>query len=352
MTILLWILLCIVLLCLLFFIFISGCVHTVFGKRCDENPQLRYKTEKDFSRLKAEPVSFSSGKNTLSGAWYHVLPQDQCKAIVLFIHGMGAGHHSYTTEIHTLAQAGFLVLSYDQTGCAASTGKNIRSFYQGVRDLDAALRFIGSDPEKSCLPMGILGHSWGGYIACQAPSLESASRIQAIAALSPVNDPGELITAQIAAKIKLPRQLILPFVKAVLFLLDGSAALLPCSQILLAHQVPALIYHGDQDTMVPLSFSPVSAPDIQAAPPIQTRICPGRSHNVYQSKRSEDYLNKTFAQIGIAWDQLKKTREKEKAADASGHLQQLYRQVDYDLITEEDPAVMTEITDFLHAHTA
>ena len=60
---------------------------------------------------------------------------NEYEGVIVFVHGMGAGHLSYTTEINTIAKSGYKVLSYDNTGCCASDGKSMNGFYQAVLDL-------------------------------------------------------------------------------------------------------------------------------------------------------------------------------------------------------------------------
>ena len=329
----------------LLFILTGICLHLFFGRRWEENPSLRYKTEQDFPDMKAEPVSFLSGNNRLSGAFYSTLPEEKLSGLVIFVHGIGAGHHSYTTEIHTLAQAGFLVLSYDQTGCVASEGKSMRSFYQGVRDLNAALRFLEADESKKQMPVGIVGHSWGAYITCQAMALQSAYRVRAIVALSAFNRADTLLSGQISAATRLPARLLRPFIRLHLYILDGSAGTRSCSDALRRNMTPALLFHGLADSSVPVSCSPATDRTLCAEPHITTHLLKNRYHNVYQTAESEQYLNETFAAIGKAQEEAKK-----QTPETKEHLESLYSQIDYERITEEDPAVMREITDFLHRH--
>ena len=89
----------------------------------------------------------------------------------------GGGHRSYMTEINTIASAGFAVLAYDNTGTMASEGKSLGSFYQAVRDLQAALAFLRKNSEWSRYPVVLAGHSWGGYAVCQAAAVAAAHAV-------------------------------------------------------------------------------------------------------------------------------------------------------------------------------
>ena len=152
--------------CLYFIAGITAAVYIhcrLFNRRYEGNPKLKYFRAEDFEGLAAEEVSFiSDGGQTLRGFLYteeNVSP----KALIVFCHGFGAGHLSYTTEINTLARAGYAVLGYDGTGCGRSGGKYFRGFDQGPADLRAALRYADGNKKIASLPRVLVGHSWGAF---------------------------------------------------------------------------------------------------------------------------------------------------------------------------------------------
>ena len=75
---------------------------------------MKYFTVDDFEDLENKEIEFKSNKGqTLKGYIYTNKNVNEYKGLIVFVHGMGAGHLSYTTEINTLAKAGFKVLAYD-----------------------------------------------------------------------------------------------------------------------------------------------------------------------------------------------------------------------------------------------
>ena len=119
-----------------------------FGKRYDGNPDVRYFEASDFVGLQASPVSFPSTPGiTLRGFLYRKEGL-QPRALAVFVHGLGAGHLAYTTEIDFLARCGYLVLGFDMTGCGASDGR-ADGFDQGPLDIAAALRFARNFRERN-----------------------------------------------------------------------------------------------------------------------------------------------------------------------------------------------------------
>ena len=88
-----------------------------------DNPNgIFYFSPADFPGLKAHPYAFRArAGHTLSGYFYHYdnpIPG----RLVVFDHGMGNGHRAYMREIERLARAGYLVFSYDHTGCMEPGG--------------------------------------------------------------------------------------------------------------------------------------------------------------------------------------------------------------------------------------
>ena len=86
--------------------------RVAFGARCDKNPLLKYFTAEDFN-LTAKPVQVNKGKYALNGAIYTKQGVDKKPTLVIFCHGMGAGHAAYTTEINYFADMGYTVLALD-----------------------------------------------------------------------------------------------------------------------------------------------------------------------------------------------------------------------------------------------
>lgn len=219
-----------------------------FSKRCEGNENLKYLKAKNFDNLNARPISFKSDKNqTLNGFIYSGAKTDKYKALIIFSHGMGAGHLSYTTEINYFAQKGYLVLAYDNTGTCSSEGKKLYGFAQGVIDLNSAIRFASSRDDIKELPILLMGHSWGGYSVCNAPALASDVDIRGIVAFSPFNSVNRLISDIAKLKLKIGLSFLHPFFDAVNFFRFGKNGLLKSCTTIASNEIPTLILHGGND---------------------------------------------------------------------------------------------------------
>ena len=117
----------------------------------------------DFPGLHAEAYEFKSQDgHDLKGFFYYYenpIPGQ----LVAFDHGMGNGHRAYMREIELLAQKGFLVYSYDHTGCMASGGENTGGFAQSLKDLDRCISALKAEPALQDRKIQVVGHSWGGF---------------------------------------------------------------------------------------------------------------------------------------------------------------------------------------------
>lgn len=147
--------------------------------RYDELPYLKYLTAKDCPGLKYEPYSFMSEENKLNGFFYHY---DKYKEdiIVIFCHGIGGGHLSYMKEIDRIAQRGYMVLGYDNTGCCTSEGKSIKALTHSLTDLDYAIRSLKENDKYKDKKIYVVGHSWGGYAASNIYNYHDVDKIVAV----------------------------------------------------------------------------------------------------------------------------------------------------------------------------
>ena len=133
----------------------------MFFKRTNSNPLQGFKND-CFPSLIAEKATFQSGKNTLTGYYYHY-PKYKDSKIVIFVHGFGNGHHRYLDIINYLASKSFLVFSYDMTSFDESEGQGIFGFPQAIIDLAHAVNFVKKDRKYKDKDIVIMGHSMGGY---------------------------------------------------------------------------------------------------------------------------------------------------------------------------------------------
>lgn len=305
------------------------------NKRCEGNENLKYLKAKNFDNLNAHPINFKSDSNqTLNGFLYSSAKVDKYKALIVFSHGMGAGHLAYTTEINYFAQKGYLVLAYDNTGTCESEGKKLKGFAQGVIDLKYALDYVASREDLKELPVLLLGHSWGGYSVCNVSALSPAVDIKGIVAFSPFNSLNKLLSDMVKMKTKANIRFMTPFLDFVNLLKFGKAGILRSCDTISSNQIPTLVMHGGNDMTVNVQNSPVGLKHrIAENQNARAVLYESKYHNVYLAKDAEQYLNDIFARVG-------------SLPENSQEAYEIYQGIDYALITKEDLTVMDTASSF------
>ena len=133
--------------------------------RCDDVGNVFYFSAADFPGLSQEPFGFRTARGHRLQGYFYSYPDAISNRLVVFDHGMGGGHRSYMKEIELLARHGYRVFAYDHTGCMESEGESTGGFGRSVADLDDCLRALKVHPEYRGLPISVVGHSWGAF-AC------------------------------------------------------------------------------------------------------------------------------------------------------------------------------------------
>ena len=302
----------------------------VFGKRQNRNVHLKYFSAQDFNlTVRGLPVTFD--KTPLFAAVYTRQPEETCKKVVLFCHGIGAGHAPYMTEIARLASFGCAVVAYDSIGCGSSQGKNSRGFYANVQCATAAYIAIKSDPALKDKPVYIFGHSWGAYAALCLSTVVAA---EGIVALSAFDTPSKIMAYSAAFSMgSLPARLCRPMwwlINLFKFGVHGNANAVKRIQ---KSDTPAFIAHGARDKTVPAE---IAAATLARGPFIQNFIYDDKGHNVYNTVRAQ----KLVEELNAAFSRLK-TGEQRAA---------YFSKFDFVAATEEDDAVMNAIRFFIDSH--
>ena len=304
----------------------------IFRRRYEENPDLRYFRPEDFDGIKAEPVSFPSDRGQILRGYLYTCAEASGKGLIVFSHGLGAGHSSYTTEIASLARQGYTVLGYDGTGCVQSGGKCIRGMDQGPLDLKAALRFLRSEPRFAECQCILIGHSWGAFSVMNNLEEENVS---GAVAMNGFVSPAGIMAESVTVRAGIPWWMLKPFFFLYEKLSFGRNANRNSLSSLEKTEKPILLLMGEKDKTVPYKYNGRKFRALAGTKKnITMLIYSDKEHNVYLTRDAEMYMNTTF-------ENLPKKIRKDKSRKA-----ELYAAVDYVRMTAEDSAVMEEIYHF------
>ena len=150
---------------------IVGIYTQQFLSRCDDAGLAHYFSHADFPGLRQQPFDFQSSLGHTMKGWFYCYDEIIPGRLVVFDHGFGGGHRSYMKEIEMLARHGYLVYTYDHTGCMESGGDSPRGLSQSLRDLNDAINALQATQGFKNLKISVMGHSWGGFSAMNIAAL-------------------------------------------------------------------------------------------------------------------------------------------------------------------------------------
>lgn len=319
------VLICVGAFVLLFFVFAALAENVAFGKRADKNPLFKYFTAEDFG-LTANVVSLPNG---LNGFIYGKAEVEAKDKLIIFCHGMGAGHIAYTTEIAYFCNLGYTVLAIDGRGCNLSDGKNIKGMYSGVQTAIAAIDFARSDDRLKGLDIYLVGHSWGAYSALCA----SAQRaVKGLVSISAPTTPSKTMECGSSGYITRPiAKMCRPFWWLIQLFKYGAKGNMNAADCAQKSGVPTLLIYGDSDKIVPPANSVYCRAEGKN---ITKLLVKGKAHNPYNSENAERQLALLSAKLmGV----------KNVTAD----VKEYFDNFDFAAATEEDESVMRAIVDFI-----
>lgn len=128
----------------------------------------------DSLNLKSSPIDISVGENvTLNGYWIES-NQNETKAIMILLHGIGGCKEHFLGLSKKLANRGISSIVFDSRAHGKSGGKYCTYGYKEKKDILEIINYIRS--KSPTIPLGIWGNSMGGAIAIQA--LEEDIRLE------------------------------------------------------------------------------------------------------------------------------------------------------------------------------
>lgn len=149
-------------------------LDNMYGRRGDGSISIKYPYPSNYPNLNVKKSYFLNNKKARLVAYEYVEENQNPKAVVLLIHGIGGGHFYLLPLINYLCENGYMVVAYDQYASGTSEGKKIVSMVQGAIDVKYAVRYLEANyPDQK---LYVMGHSWGGFVSSQA--LRYSKRIE------------------------------------------------------------------------------------------------------------------------------------------------------------------------------
>ena len=296
-----------------------------FVCRYDKEVGVPYYSHLDFDGLKQEKCVFNNSKGIEIHYFYYYYDNYKNDKIILFCHGLGAGHLAYLAEIEQLAKRGYKVLTLDFTGCGESKGKYLGSLNAPTRDAIDLLNHLKLDK-----PIILVGHSMGGFTCLNLINLRDdiSKAIIFSGFLSIPLEVNALIKPKFVAKRILKYE---NKVEPDYFALDNIEYLKSTNDKLFFIQ-------SEDDSMVPYSTALKVVEEI-SNPNIRTLRIQGRKHNPNYTDDAVIYMNNVFYEFN--------KMVKEKAIKTDEDKINYFKDVSLEKLVEQDEEIFNQIKEFI-----
>ncbi len=307
---------------------------SVLFTRHDPDDMVFYFSQEDFPGLLSREYSFENKNGYLLRGRFYYYDNPRTDIIVVFDHGLAPWHRSYLCEIERLCRHGYVVYTYDHTGCGDSEGEHIFGLCGSLSDLDDCITELKCIEQLDGKSLMVVGHSRGGYSTLNIPAFHPD--IKKIVAMSGFISL-ESMQRQLAPLI------LAPFRKHI-FELERkyNPEYASCSAIdaLSSTDTAALIIHSEDDKTVSakLNFAKLQE-SLKDRPHTEFLLLSDRDHNPTFT-RSAVELKRAF------FKDLKKAR-KSGQIKTDADRERFIASYDWQAITEQDDRVWQTIYDFL-----
>ena len=228
-----------------------GLYTIYFGRRFETNTAFMNHYE-SYEGLERTRYEFASDKGQTIVGYMYSSGTEQ-KAIIVFAHGYGAGgHNSYLPAINYFAQNGFYVFAYDATGNDESGGKAIGGVPQGVIDCNYAISFVEDSGNFPELPIGLFGHSWGGYSVSNV--LTYHPEVEAVIECSGPNSSSDLVEGRGTKVVGPVVKILMPVIKTYERAKYGEYATNSALIGFASTDAEIMVVHSSDDNIVPIEY--------------------------------------------------------------------------------------------------
>ncbi|MBE6349345.1 MAG: alpha/beta hydrolase [Spirochaetaceae bacterium] len=304
--------------------------------RCDNPLGIFYFSHEDFEDLEMIPFAFMSSLGHKLQGYFYFYPNYDKNRFVIFDHGFGNGHRAYMKEIEKLCKAGFLVFSYDHTGCMASEGKNTGGFCQSLVDLNDCVQALKSHEMTKSLQIMVVGHSWGAFSTLNIPALHPD--ITHIVAISGFLSVDSIINQNFTGLLSLYRKSI-HALEASLF---GKFVAYDAVSSLKSYEGKVLAIYSDNDSLVKKSWSyDVLYKYFGKKDNFSFILEKNKAHNPNYTYEAIAYMGKFFKELSLT--------AKQKLLVTKEQQEQFMSRWDWNKMTEQDDVLWNRIVNHLQS---
>ena len=308
---------------------------SLFVRQDNENGIFYFGPE-NFPGLQAHPYDFKAkAGHDLKGFFYHYADPIPGRLIV-FDHGLGNGHRAYMREIERLAKAGFLVYSYDHTGCMASGGPDTQGFAQSLNDLDQCLKALKAEPALTGRELSVMGHSWGGFSTMNICALHPD--ITHVVSMSGFVSVEQMIGQVTSGPLKIYRKVLLALERRT----NPEYVDFDARRSLWHSKAKVLLIYSENDTVVHKTahFDPLRDA-LTTRPNVRFLLVQNKGHNPAYTEDAVAYKDAFFETFSKAL--------KKKQLATSQQQAEFMARYDWDRMTQQDEAVWEEIINHFKA---
>ena len=304
--------------------------------RQDGNPLLSYFSISDFPGLQRTPFDFEGNNGQKLQGYYYYYPSPKKDRLIIFDHGMGGGHDSYMKEIELIARRGYMVFSYDHTGCKESGGEDSVGFAQSLCDLDHAVNALRSEKEYGGAKFTVIGHSWGGFASLNISALHP--EIESCVSISGFIGVERMIEQFFGGILKLYRPSVLRLEREA----NPMYSLIDARKSLKDSSARILYIASDDDPVVKTEYHFATLREaLSDKKNVEFLLVSGKKHNPNYTTEAVAELSKMSA--AMTEGSKKKSFETPEAAE------DFRNSWDWEKITEQDGELWDKIFNFIEA---
>jgi len=230
--------------------------------------------------IRDEKLTFVVDGQELAGTF--IAPQAKKGPGILFVHGWGASQHECLEPARAAAELGCLCLIFDLRGHGLTKDQRVTvSREDNLRDVIAAYDLLARRSGVDASALGIVGTSYGGYLAALVTTLRQPSYL-ALQAPAIYRDPDWLLP-----KLKLHEDPELVVYRRRIVSWNDNRALQACA----AFRGDVLIIESEQDVVVPHPVAESYALACARARSVTARVIAHADHGLSEKRWRSEYVS-------------------------------------------------------------